>query len=134
MLLWIDFTVSPVPPLYLDPAVYGFSEAPYKRSKCIYICLLYLYAVSLRHHYFCAYGKTATATDCRHAEINPFVRLLKGGGLTSEVKGFFSLSGEKDEKQRCAGSGGAGVGGGVLEPLREKRDVLCVAEHGFPLC
>lgn len=104
MLLWIDPPVSLPVPLCLDPAVYGFLEGPEKLSKCIYIYLLYLYGVSLSRHCFGTYDKAPTAPECKHAERNPFVRLLKGGGVNYWVEGFSSLSGEKDEKQWCTGS------------------------------
>lgn len=99
MLFWIDPAVSTALPLCLDPAVYGFSEGLDKLSKRIDVCLLHLHGAGLSHHYFCTCDKTPSAPECRHAERNPFVHLLKGGGLTSEGGAFQPLGGERREAE-----------------------------------
>lgn len=86
-----------------------------KLSKCIYIYLLYLYVVSLSRYYFCTYDKAPTAPDCRHAERNPFVRLLKGGGLTSEGNGFLASRGRKMRSSVAQVASERGDGAGAAE-------------------
>lgn len=75
--------------------------------------LLHVFEVGLSHHYFCTYNKTPSAPACGHAERNPFVHLLKGGGgLTSEGEGLPASQGRKmrsRDAQVARGGDGAGA-------------------------